>query len=164
VSTLSLARLGLWLARVAVLLIILAIGAAIAFGVSKLSYPTVYTRPDSDTSVGKADVDQSNGTVTVTLSNDAAVRIGIQTAPVQPSTSGPAGTIVIPAGAVFYDAAGDTWTYVATQPLVFVRQHITVVSIRDRIALLSQGPPVDSQVVTVGAAELYGTEVGVGEE
>jgi hypothetical protein len=37
-------------------------------------------------------------------------------------------------------------------------------SIRGGVAVLSVGPPAGTPVVTVGAAQLYGAEVGVEEE
>jgi hypothetical protein len=47
---------------------------------------------------------------------------------------------------------------------VFVRSPITVVTIEGNRAVLSAGPAAGTQVVTVGAAELLGTEYEVGEE
>ena len=72
--------------------------------------------------------------------------------------------LTIPYAAVFYDPSGHTWTYVATEPLVFVRKTITVVSIQGETAYLSAGPPAGTAVVTVGVSALYGSEVGVEEE
>jgi hypothetical protein len=46
-----------------------------------------------------------------------------------------------------------------------VRRPITVTVIRGDVALLSTGPPVGARVVTVGTAELLGTEYNIsGEE
>lgn len=66
---------------------------------------------------------------------------------------------VVPYGAVYYDAKGDAWVYVNTKPLVFERQRISVERIVGDLAVLSEGPPVETPVVTVGAALLYGTEI-----
>jgi hypothetical protein len=72
---------------------------------------------------------------------------------------------VVPYSAVVYDTDGSTWTYVNTAARTYVRQPITIVAIRDDIAQLSAGPPVGAPVVTVGAAELLGTEYNIsGEE
>jgi hypothetical protein len=80
----------------------------------------------------------------------------------------PAGTgarEVIPYSAVVYDTDGSTWTYVNTAPRTYVRAPITVAAISGNIALLSAGPPAGTAVVTVGAAELLGTEYNIsGEE
>jgi hypothetical protein len=43
-----------------------------------------------------------------------------------------------------------------------VRSAIDVASIEGDRALLTSGPPVGTTVVTVGVAELYGAETGVG--
>ena len=69
---------------------------------------------------------------------------------------------VIPYGAILYDAKGDTWVYVNSEPLTYVRERVTVDYIEGDQAVLTDGPPEGSAVVTVGAAELYGTEFGVG--
>ena len=65
---------------------------------------------------------------------------------------------------MLYDPNGDTWAYTNPEPLVFVRAPITVVTIDGNRAVLSAGPAAGTQVVTVGAAELLGTEYEVGEE
>jgi membrane fusion protein, heavy metal efflux system len=43
-----------------------------------------------------------------------------------------------------------------------MRERVTVEFIEGDQAVLSKGPAEGSAVVTVGAAELYGTEFGVG--
>ena len=68
----------------------------------------------------------------------------------------------VPYAAIVYDAQGKTWTYVNEQPLVYKRAEITVDDISGDTARLSAGPPAGTQVVTTGAAELYGAEIGVG--
>lgn len=66
---------------------------------------------------------------------------------------------VVPYGSVYYDAKGDAWVYVNMKPLVFERQRVGVERIVGDLAVLSDGPPVGTPVVTVGAALLYGTEI-----
>jgi hypothetical protein len=97
------------------------------------------------------------------LTPGAVQRLGIQTRPVAPGTAGAAE--VIPYPAVVYDTDGSSWTYVNIAADTYVRQPITVTAIRGDVALLSAGPPVGAQVVTVGSAELLGTEYNIsGEE
>jgi hypothetical protein len=96
----------------------------------------------------------------VTLSQEAADRIDVATAPV--AADGAHETI--PYAAVLYDPSGDTWTYTNPEPLVFVRAPIRVLRITGDTAILAAGPDLGTQVVTVGAAELLGTEYEVGEE
>jgi hypothetical protein len=97
----------------------------------------------------------------VTLTADAARRLGIVTADVR---SRGARQKVVPYGAVVYNADGSTFTYVSPKPRQYVRTPIGVVRIEGPIAILSSGPPVGTAVVTVGSQELYGTEYEVEEE
>lgn len=66
---------------------------------------------------------------------------------------------VVPYNAVYYDAKGQPWVYVSPKPLTYERQRITVQRVVGPLAVVSDGPAVGSQVVTVGAALLYGTEI-----
>ena len=101
------------------------------------------------------------GVSSVTLTKDAAKRLGIQTATVRREG---AQRTVVPYGAVLYDAGGATFTYTSPKPRVFVRAPITVVRIDGADAVLSRGPPVGTPVVTVGSQELYGSEYEVEED
>src|SRR5215208_6579712 len=100
----------------------------------------------------------------VTLSQKAAERLGIETAAVEDEEAGGAPAKVLPYSAVLYDANGDTWTYTNPEPLVFVRHQISIDRVDGESAILSDGPDVGTKVVTVGAAELIGTEFGVDED
>jgi len=102
--------------------------------------------------------EQASGLKQLTLSARAAERLGVETAPVAGSGS----LLTVPYAAVIYDAQGDTWSYVNAEPLVFLRAQITVDEIDGDTAVLSAGPAVGTSVVTTGAAELYGAEIGVG--
>jgi hypothetical protein len=95
----------------------------------------------------------------VTLTEEAAVRLDIQVDHVLVAGS----ATTIPYAAVFYTATGDTWTYTNPEPLTFVRVPIVVDHIRGDRVFLTDGPPSGMEVVTQGAAELYGTETGVEE-
>jgi hypothetical protein len=90
----------------------------------------------------------------VTLTEDAAKRLGVQTASVQRV----GGRKVAPEAAVVYAPDGKTFTYASPKPLTFVRREITVDHITGTKAVLSHGPPVGTAVVTVGSQELYGVE------
>jgi hypothetical protein len=98
----------------------------------------------------------------VTLTAKAAQRLGIQTAPIRRATVNGRSRTVAPYGAVLYDAKGETWVYVGRGPRSFVRERIIVDDIEGDQAVLTDGPATGTLVVTVGAAELYGTELGVG--
>ena len=66
---------------------------------------------------------------------------------------------VVPYSALYYAANGATWVYVNTAPLTYERTRVVVERIDGDLAVLSDGPPVDTPVVTIGAALLYGTEI-----
>ena len=88
---------------------------------------------------------------------EGAERVGLQTAPIRQNGQ----ETVIPYGAVIYGADGNTYTYTAPEPLTFVRQEINIDDVAGESAMLSDGPPAGTEVVTVGAAEVYGTEFEV---
>jgi hypothetical protein len=94
----------------------------------------------------------------VTITQKAAERLDIQTAVVE--TAGK--RTVVPSAAVIVDPAGDFWVFTNPEPLVFVRHKISIDYEDGNQAFLTDGPPAGSKIVTVGVAELYGTEYGVG--
>ncbi len=97
----------------------------------------------------------------VHLSARAAQRLGIETATVRAAPDAP---LAVPYAALLYDALGQAYTYTSPSRLTYVRQPVTVRSIVHRMALLSDGPPLGTPVVTVGVAELLGVETGVEED
>jgi hypothetical protein len=121
-------------------------------------------KPDDEASASEpAQVEPIEGTdlSRVTLTADAARRLGIQTAPV---LRGEGRGTVIPYGAVLYEPEGQTFTYTSPEPRVFVRRSIGVRYIKRGRAFLSDGPPAGTAVVTVGSQELFGTEYEVEED
>jgi hypothetical protein len=98
--------------------------------------------------------------VRVTLTADAARRLGVQTAKVRRDGT----RAVIPYEALLYDPNGKTWAYVSPRPLVFQRIDVTVEAIEGDSVVLAEGPPVGTPVVTVGATEIWGVEYGGIEE
>jgi hypothetical protein len=104
-------------------------------------------------------VEGSAGLSKVSLSESAVDRIALET--VEVSAGDAAAGVEIPYSAVMYDADGGTWAYVEVSPRVYIREAITVAEIRADVASLSAGPPAGTRIVSVGAAELYGAEVGV---
>ena len=88
---------------------------------------------------------------------EAAKRVGLQTAPIRQSDQG----TVIPFDAVIYDADGKAYVYTAPEPLTYVRQEIDIHHVAGDSVVLSDGPPAGTEVVTVGAAQVYGTEFEV---
>jgi hypothetical protein len=100
----------------------------------------------------------------VTLTDEAAKRIDIQTAPVADAEVAGQKRQVIPYAAVLYDTNGATWTWINSTPLTFVRHAIAIDSIDGDKVVLSNGPATGTRVVTVGATELFGSEMEFEEE
>lgn len=109
---------------------------------------------------GPAKVTPIEGTKTksVTLTDRAAERIGVQMAPIVDE----GGVRVLPYTALVYDATGGTFAFTSPKPLTFVRTAVAVTRITSGKVYLSDGPPAGTEVVTVGSAELYGAEQGLG--
>ena len=98
----------------------------------------------------------------ITLSERAAGRLGIETALVVEEQIGDTPRTVVPYAAVLYDAQGVTWAYENVEGLTFVRHPISVETIDGDRAVLTSGPSIGQPVVTVGVAELWGVDTGVG--
>ncbi len=99
----------------------------------------------------------------LTLSEDAARRLDIQTSAVLDTQANGTKQMVIPYAAILYDTQGNTWVY--TSPIPGLRpDSITVDYIEGDQAVLTAGPPSGSEVVTVGVAELFGSEFEFEEE
>lgn len=93
----------------------------------------------------------------VTLTERAFIRLGIQTVVIgaPPST--------VPYSAVMYDPKGGTWVYTVPQPRTYLREKVVISTVNGTSAVLSQGPPAGTVIVSTGVVELYGAELGVGE-
>lgn len=84
----------------------------------------------------------------------------------------PERSLTIPWSAVIHDVYGGTWVYEETGPHTYVRRRVEVRHVQDGQAVLQvrqvriggevkeTGPKNGATIVTVGAAELFGTEVG----
>ena len=127
---------------------------------------TVVTAEDEEPESGPATVEHLDGAepARVTLTEDAAKRLDVQTDTIRDKQVAGAQRKVIPYAAILYDTQGDTWTYANPKPLTYVRHRIAVDRIEGDLATLSDGPPAGTAVVTVGAAELYGSEIEFEEE
>ena len=113
-----------------------------------------------------ADVEHLDGVepARVTLTEDAMKRLDVQTDTVRDTDVDGTQRKVIPYAAILYDTQGGTWTYTNPKPQTYFRHPISVDQIVGDMAVLSDGPPSGTAVVTVGAAELYGSEIEFEEE
>ena len=92
---------------------------------------------------------------------DGALRPGLRVALRVPLRT-VASSTVVPLGAVVYDLNGGAWVYETLRALTWTRRRVDVAHVVGDIAVLTRGPAAGTAVVTVGAAELYGTEFGAG--
>jgi hypothetical protein len=93
----------------------------------------------------------------VTFTEEGAKRVDLQTAAVRRSGAHQ----VVPYAALIYNPEGKTYVYTSPKPLEYLRAEVKVDRIEGDRVLLSRGPPAGTRVVTVGAAEVYGTELEV---
>src|SRR4051812_24294152 len=96
----------------------------------------------------------------VILLEEAAKRLGIETTAVSGLSGGQES---VPYSAVIYDAEGHTWVFTTGEELSYVKAPIAIDRIDGDRAILTEGPGVGTEVVTQGAAELFGVEDGIGE-
>jgi hypothetical protein len=134
---------------------ILGILVAVSLALAACGSPT---KPPASEAAVTVDKIEGSELKRLTLSEHAAQRLGVTT--VEVGTTG--GTITVPDSAVLYDKHGTTWAYTNPTGLEFVRAEITVDHIARGVAYLDSGLEPGARVVTVGAAELWGVETGVG--
>ena len=94
----------------------------------------------------------------VTFTREGAARTGLQTATVRRKGR----HRVVPYTALIYDGDGKSWVYSALGPLTFMRTAVQVARVDGDRVLITDGPPADSEVVTVGSTEVYGAELEIG--
>jgi hypothetical protein len=145
-----------------ILSILLVAGVAVAVSLSTRGYPTA-SEATATSKAGRVEAVPGTKLSKVILTKEAVARLDIQTAMVSSAPIPGSPQLAIPYSALLYDPTGDTWTYTNPEPLTYLRQKVAVESIQGNLAFLTAGPPGGTAVVTVGAAELYGTEVGVGK-
>jgi hypothetical protein len=96
----------------------------------------------------------------VTVTAEGAKRIGLKTGEVGRSE----GHKAVPYAALIYDPEGDVYVYTRSRRLSFLREEVEVRRVDGNRALLSTGPPAGTNVVTVGAAEVYGAELEIASQ
>ena len=94
----------------------------------------------------------------VILTEEAEHRVAMQTSVVRLSGA----DVAVDYPALVYDKAGKPWVFTVVGPRTYVRAPVTIKEVRDdNLVILSSGPPAGTQVVTIGAIELWGTELGI---
>lgn len=75
----------------------------------------------------------------------------------------PEESLVVPWSAILYDINGGNWVYIRIASRVYSRRRVEVSHIVNDFAVLTRGVKVGDEVVAAGAAEIFGTEFGVGK-
>ena len=71
------------------------------------------------------------------------------------------GQTVVPYESLIYNDEAKTFVYTSPKALEYERVPVTVDRIEGKRVLLSKGPAAGADVVTVGATEVYGTELEI---
>jgi hypothetical protein len=94
----------------------------------------------------------------VVLTEEAQHRVQLQTTLVKPH----GGDVSVDQTALVYDKKGKLWVFTVVEPLTYMRAPVVLKEVQeDKQAILSSGPRAGTEVVTVGAMELWGTELGI---
>lgn len=149
------------------LIFALAVGSAVLSGCGPTN-----ASPSEKSQLSEVQPIAGSNAIRVVLTGQAAARLGIKTELVRkaPTAAGSAGaqSIIVPTAAIVYKSDGSVWVYTTlpqtastTGYLSFGREPVVILRIDGDVAILQSGPPAGTSVVTVGAAELLGTESGV---
>jgi hypothetical protein len=140
-------------ARRAFLSCIVAVAAAAALaGCSEIESPTVEGyEPATLESAGP------DGPITITVTEEAEHRLELQTSVIMARGN----DLVVDYTALIYDKVGKPFVFTVVEPHRYVRANVGIKGIVDNQVTLTSGPPAGTQVVTVGAVELWGAELGI---
>ena len=72
-------------------------------------------------------------------------------------------SLIVPSASVLRDINGGAWVYEAMGKHAFARRRVVVDRVEGAVAVLAMGPKPGTNVVTDGAAELFGTEFAGGK-
>lgn len=110
----------------------------------------------------KVEAIQGKSVKSVTLTEQAVKRVGVETTTVAAADTG----TVVPYQAVIYTPDGKTWVYAVTGTHQYAREQVTIANVGGNAgtdAFLSAGPAAGTTIVKTGLIELYGAELGVGK-
>lgn len=141
-------------------LLLIAAASLLACGAGSGEVESGYEAESGEFESEAAELEPIKGTDVkrVVFSAEGAEQVGIQTAAIRQNGQGK----VIPYAALIYDPEGNTFAYTSPEPLVYVREKVEIDRVDgDSVVLSGGGPPLGTKVVTVGAAEVYGTEFEV---
>jgi hypothetical protein len=94
----------------------------------------------------------------VILTEEAQHRVQLQTTLVRPHGA----DVCLDHAALVYDKKGKPWVFTVLGPQTYVRAAVAIEEVNENnVVILSSGPPAGTEVVTVGAIELWGTELEI---
>jgi hypothetical protein len=93
----------------------------------------------------------------VILTQEAVDRVALQTIEVKALGK----DLTVDHAALVFDKAGKPWVFSVVGPRTYIRAAVTIKEVQDNVVTLTAGPPAGTQVVTVGAIELWGAELGI---
>ena len=93
----------------------------------------------------------------VILTEEAVQRTELQTTKVRLGD----GDLELEHAALVYDQKGKPWVFTVVGPRTYIRAPVKIKEVNDELMVLASGPPPETEVVTVGAIELWGTELEV---
>jgi hypothetical protein len=130
--------------------------AAVALSVSLAgcSQTAATHQPYKPAKVGPA---TASGVKPVTFTAEGARRIGLATSAVFNAN----GSLVVDHAALIYDSSGGSWIYTIPEPLTYLRTPVKITHVDQDRVFLADGPVAGTPVVTVGAAQVYGEELGI---
>lgn len=137
-----------------------AVCAALLFSVPACAAPSAVAESGSEPPA-KVEKNATTGIARITLSQRAIERLELRTDIVKQAPDGTG--LLVPYGALLYEANGKTWVYANPAPRVYERQPLTVTKVEAGVVTASTGPAVGTAVVTVGGAELFGAEFNTGK-
>jgi hypothetical protein len=133
-------------------------GLAVAAAVSLSACKEVETETATGYEPAKLEEVKGNEDLkVVTFTKEGAARTGVETETVRVED----GRKIVPYAALIYDPEGKTFVYTSPKPRTYLRAPVKVRRVEGERVIVSDGPPAGAQVVTVGTAEVYGTELEV---
>jgi hypothetical protein len=93
----------------------------------------------------------------VILTEEAEHRVALQITKVEPRGN----DLTVDYAALVFDKVGKPWVFTVVGPRTYVRAAVGIKEVQDNLVILSSGPPAGTEVVTVGAIQLWGAELGI---
>jgi len=153
-----------WLAAALVLGGLLAVSAVVLLAVLAISSSSETAATAAKVKPAVVEAIEGSDLSRVTLTEKAAERVSIETVAVteaQTVREGSSGKLAVPYSSVLYDSKGNSFVYTVSGPLSYVRAPITIDYVEGDQAILTDGPSSGTEIVALGAVELYGAETGV---